>query len=227
MSQTATGTGKNYDLAVEDALKELGATHEQIDTIKVIQQAESGVFGLFGKKDAIVEVSLIEPEPEIVEEPEEEVLTVVGETDKARKAILFLNEVFNTMGLTCDIDAKESDGFLKINLKGDRMGILIGRRGQTLDSLQYLTSLAVNKEGDGYTRIILDTENYREKRQKTLEDLAKKMADKAVRFNRRIKLEPMNPAERRIIHATLQNDRRVHTYSEGEDPYRRIVIQAH
>lgn len=227
MSQSVTGVGKTIDKAVQNALDKLGLSEDQVE-VKVIQKPESGVFGFFGKKDAIVEVTQKVVEPEIPEEIEEVEIEVVEEPviDKAEKAVEFLTQLFDTMEIDCEIEVQEDDDFLKINLIGDKMGILIGRRGQTLDAIQYLTSLAVNKEGDDYQRIIIDTENYRNKRQKTLEDLADKMANKALRYGRRVSLEPMNPAERRIIHARLQNNKNVTTYSEGQDPYRYIVIQA-
>ena len=138
----------------------------------------------------------------------------------------FLNQVFAAMSMevtiTCSFEEKERE--LSINLTGADMGILIGKRGQTLDSLQYLTSLVVNKECDGYVRVKLDTENYRERRKATLESLAKNIAYKVKRTRRNVSLEPMNPYERRIIHAALQNDRYVVTRSEGEEPFRHVVI---
>ena len=133
------------------------------------------------------------------------------------------------MEIPCELEIAENvtdEGtFLNVNLIGENMGILIGRRGQTLDSIQYLTSLVVNKKAQEYTRVIVDTENYREKRKQTLEALADKMASKVGRYKKRISLEPMNPAERRIIHARLQDNENVVTFSEGNDPYRHVVIQ--
>ena len=113
---------------------------------------------------------------------------------------------------------------LNIDLAGAEMGVLIGKRGQTLDSLQYLVSLVINKDVDGYVRVKVDTENYRERRAKTLENLARNVAFKVKRTRRAVELEPMNPYERRIIHSALQNDRYVTTYSEGEEPYRHVVV---
>lgn len=142
------------------------------------------------------------------------------------KAKEFLLQVFGAMGMTVVIetafDAKESE--LQVMMSGEDMGILIGKRGQTLDSLQYLVSLVVNKETEGYLRVKLDTENYRERRKETLESLAKNISYKVKRTKRSVSLEPMNPYERRIIHSALQNDRYVTTRSEGEDPYRHVVI---
>lgn len=144
--------------------------------------------------------------------------------EKASKE--FLGQVFGAMGMEVIVTASfdEKDRELILDLSGADMGILIGKRGQTLDSLQYLTSLVVNKECDGYVRVKLDTENYRERRKATLESLAKNIAYKVKRTRRSVSLEPMNPYERRIIHAALQNDRYVVTRSEGEDPFRHVVI---
>lgn len=144
-------------------------------------------------------------------------------TDIARA---FLNDVFEAMNLTVVIDIKydELEHFMDIDLSGDEMGILIGKRGQTLDSLQYLTSLVVNKDVDNYIRVKVDTENYRKRRKDTLENLAKNIAFKVKRTKRPVSLEPMNPYERRIIHSALQNDRYVVTHSEGDEPFRRVVV---
>ncbi len=144
--------------------------------------------------------------------------------EKAAKE--FLGQVFGAMGMevTVTVSFEERDKELILDLAGPDMGILIGKRGQTLDSLQYLTSLVVNKECEGYVRVKLDTENYRERRKATLESLAKNIAYKVKRTRRSVSLEPMNPYERRIIHAALQNDRYVVTRSEGEDPFRHVVI---
>ena len=128
------------------------------------------------------------------------------------------------MAVVVDTQFDEADASLAIELSGDDMGVLIGKRGQTLDSLQYLVSLVVNKDEEDYIRVKLDTENYRQRRKETLENLAKNMAYKVKRTKRSFSLEPMNPYERRIIHAALQNDRYVTTHSEGEEPFRRVVI---
>ena len=138
----------------------------------------------------------------------------------------FLSKIFSSMNIEVSIAAayNEEEQELSINLEGEDMGILIGKRGQTLDSLQYLVSLIVNKGTDGYLRVKLDTENYRERRKETLETLAKNIAYKVKRTKRPVSLEPMNPYERRIIHAALQNDKYVTTRSEGEEPFRHVVI---
>ena len=142
------------------------------------------------------------------------------------KAIAFLGEVFGAMDMGVNIETafNQEEKELSINLEGDDMGILIGKRGQTLDSLQYLVSLVVNRESEDYIRVKLDTENYRERRKETLETLAKNIAYKVKRTRRSVSLEPMNPYERRIIHSALQNDKYVVTRSEGEEPFRHVVI---
>ena len=143
--------------------------------------------------------------------------------EKVRK---FLDQVFEAMHMEVDIQFPEADeeNTVSVNLAGDDMGVLIGKRGQTLDALQYLTNLAVNKNTDTYTRIKMDTENYRERRKETLENLARNLAYKVKRTKKPMKLEPMNPFERRVIHCALQGDRYVETHSEGEEPYRYVVI---
>ena len=138
----------------------------------------------------------------------------------------FLNKVFEAMKLNVVIDIKynEENATMDIDLSGDEMGVLIGKRGATLDSLQYLVSLVANKEADNYIRVKVDTENYRQRRKDTLENLAKNISYKVKRTKRSVSLEPMNPYERRIIHSALQNDRFVTTHSEGDEPFRRVVV---
>ena len=144
----------------------------------------------------------------------------------ADKAKEFLKEVFDAMNIVVVIDVKydEENRNIDIELSGDEMGVLIGKRGQTLDSLQYLVSLVVNKDEDEYIRVKVDTEDYRKRRKETLENLAKNIAYKVKRTKRPVSLEPMNPYERRIIHSALQNDKYVTTHSEGEEPFRRVVV---
>lgn len=204
MNKTVTGSGKTIDDAINSGLEQLGVTKDQVE-ITIIQVPETGIMKLFGKKEAIVEVTLLNTPGKLATE--------------------FLTEVFEAMKIPCKIETRLEDNLLFINLEGKDMGILIGRRGQTLDSLQYLTSLVINRHSEEYVRIILDTEEYRAKREKTLEALGEKMAGKAVYYRKKMILEPMNPSERRIIHAKLQNHDKVITFSEGEEPYRRVVIQ--
>jgi len=159
-------------------------------------------------------------EPIIEREPEEN-LKVVEE----HAALTFLKKVTEDMGLVVDITCKEGQKSLYIDINGKDSGTIIGKRGQTLDAIQYLTSLIVNKEQDNYTRVVVDAENYRAKREKTLEQLALRLAAKVQRTKRSVKLEPMNPYERKVIHATLQAHPQVTTRSEGQDPYRRVIIE--
>lgn len=140
-------------------------------------------------------------------------------------AIKFLEEVTQNMGLDLQIKGKEGRDVLYIDIQGKESGTIIGKRGQTLDAIQYLTSLVVNKGNSGYTRVVVDAENYRTKREKTLELLAIRLAKKVVKTKRNVKLEPMNPYERKVIHATLQSNPHVTTRSEGQDPYRRVIIE--
>lgn len=159
-------------------------------------------------------------------ERRERPLVKVDEVEVQKKAKEFLYQVFGAMAMQVTIETSfdAEEGELQVSMTGDDMGILIGKRGQTLDSLQYLLSLVVNKETEGYLRVKLDTENYRKRRKETLETLANNISYKVKRTKHPVSLEPMNPYERRIIHSALQNDRYVVTRSEGEDPYRHVVI---
>ena len=154
------------------------------------------------------------------------VLTDEQISEIKKKAHEFLVGVFNTMDMSVEIseDYQKDTGILTVNMEGEDMGVLIGKRGQTLDSLQYLVSLVVNKDVDGYIHVKADTENYRERRKKTLENLARNIAFKVKRTRQPVALEPMNPYERRIIHSALQNEKYITTYSEGEEPYRKVVV---
>lgn len=178
------------------------------------------------KKEVKKEAPVVEePKAEAkVEKKEAEVVAIEEGTMKACEE--FLAEVLKAMGME-DVEftsTVDEDGALAIEMKGDNMGILIGKRGQTLDSLQYLTNRIANKSQDGYVRVKLDTEDYRRRRKQTLENLAKNIAYKVKRTRKPVSLEPMNPYERRIIHSALQGDDRVSTHSEGEEPYRRVVV---
>ena len=141
------------------------------------------------------------------------------------EALRFLKEVIKEMGLDLDITAKKGENSLYLDIQGKDSGTIIGKRGQTLDAIQYLTSLVANKESEVYTRVVVDAENYRAKREKTLEALANRLANKVVKTKRSVKLEPMNPYERKVIHAALHDHPKVVTRSEGQDPYRRVVIE--
>ena len=201
-----TVTAKTVDDAITQASLQLGVSSDKL-RYEVVEKGSTGLLGgLIGAKPAIIRAGKIETIDE--------------------KAADFLNSVFDAMGIRVTIDVKlnEGDKEMDINLSGDEMGLLIGKRGQTLDSLQYLVSLVVNKESEEYLRVKLDTENYREIRKETLETLAKNIAYKVKRTRRSVALEPMNPYERRIIHSALQNDKVVFTRSEGEEPFRHVVI---
>ncbi len=180
------------------------------------------------KKETLKEEEVkSEPVVEIVEEEapvkEEKLAEVAPETKEACEK--FLVDVLKTMGMEVKLTSSiDEDGALSINMEGDNMGILIGKRGQTLDSLQYLTNRVANKMQEGYVRVKLDTKNYRQRRKDTLENLAKNIAHKVKRTKKAVSLEPMNPYERRIIHSALQGDKYVSTHSEGEEPYRRVVV---
>ena len=177
------------------------------------------------KKEEKVIEKVVEKAVEKEEVPvkEEKLAEVLPETTAACET--FLKDVLKTMGMEVTLTSEiDEDGALSINMEGENMGILIGKRGQTLDSLQYLTNRVANKMQDGYVRVKLDTENYRQRRKETLENLAKNIAHKVKRTKKAVSLEPMNPYERRIIHSALQADKYVSTHSEGEEPYRRVVV---
>ena len=159
--------------------------------------------------------------PIIPREPEENLV----ELKEDHPALAFLKETTEKMGLALDIDGKEGNSSIYINISGKDSGTVIGKRGQTLDAIQYLTSLVVNKEKEKYVRVVVDAENYRSKREATLEQLANRLAEKVVRTRKSVRLEPMNPYERKVIHATLQSNPNVTTKSEGEEPYRRVIIE--
>lgn len=198
-----TKSGKTVDDALHEALKELNVSKDEVE-VTVIDEGIKGFLGMFGAKDAVIQV--------------------VRKFNPEKIAVTFLNEMFQAMHMNVSIETKLKEKQLSIELSGDEIGILIGKRGQTLDSIQYLVSLVVNKGNSPYISILLDTENYRQRRKETLESLAYNLAKKVKQTKRNVVLEPMNPYERRIIHSSLQNDRYVTTYSEGEEPYRNVVI---
>lgn len=197
-------SAKTVNDAITDACQKFVVTSDKLDYV-VVEEGTSGFLGI-GSKPAVIKAR------------------VKGTV--ADKAKDFLNEVFNAMNMIVVIDAKydEENRNLNIELSGDEMGVLIGKRGQTLDSLQYLVSLVVNKNVEEYIRVKVDTEDYRERRKETLENLAKNIAYKVKRTKRPVSLEPMNPYERRVIHSALQNDKYVTTHSEGDEPFRRVVV---
>ena len=197
-------TAKTVDDAITEACQKFTVTSDKLE-YEIIEEGKSGLLGI-GAKPAVIKVRV----KSSVE-------------DKAKD---FLKDVFAAMNLTVVVDVKynEAESTMDVDLSGDEMGILIGKRGQTLDSLQYLVSLVVNKDTENYIRVKVDTENYRKRRKDTLENLAKNISYKVKRTKRPVSLEPMNPYERRIIHSALQNDRYVTTYSEGDEPFRHVVV---
>jgi spoIIIJ-associated protein len=197
-------SAKNVDDAITQATVQLGITSDQLE-YEIIEKGTTGFLGL-GSKNAVIRARVK--------------CSVEG---SARD---FLLSVFDAMKMEVELSIQVDDEnhMVDIELKGDDMGILIGKRGQTLDSLQYLTNLAVNKNAEQYYKVKVDTEDYRKRRKETLENLAKNIAYKVKRTKRSVSLEPMNPFERRIIHSALQNDRYVTTHSEGDEPFRHVVV---
>lgn len=176
------------------------------------------------KAEPVQEAAVVEEKEEVKKERKVAVLTVEEQEEVKAKAVEFLKNVLTTMGMQVEVNSTYEDEVLNVELAGDDMGVLIGKRGQTLDSLQYLTSLVVNKEQQDYVRVKVDTENYRSRRKDTLENLAKNIAFKVRKTRKPVVLEPMNPYERRIIHSALQGNKYVETYSEGNEPYRHVVV---
>lgn len=197
-------TAKTVNDAITDALVRLSVTSDQLD-YEVVSEGSTGFLG-FGSKPAVIRARKKFSVEDIVRD--------------------FLERVFHAMDMEVEIVSKydEENGIIDVEFKGSEMGVLIGKRGQTLDSLQYLTNLAVNKQTESYVKVKLDTEDYRKRRKETLENLAKNISFKVKRTKRPISLEPMNPFERRVIHSALQNDRFVSTHSEREEPYRHVVV---
>lgn len=200
-------SGKTVEEALRYALARLGVEREEVE-IEVIQKPEKGLLGIIGRKDAIIEVTKkIDKEVNIVDEVRD-----------------VLDRLLKNMGIIANLEIEEKENSIYVDISGDDMALVIGRRGETLDSLQYLLSLAINKNKEEYIRILLDAEEYRMKRKKTLQNLARRLAKKAKTKKSDIVLEPMNPYERRIIHSTLQNIFGINTISRGKDPYRKVVI---
>ena len=227
--------GKTKNDAITEACRHFSIPSDELD-YEVIDEGKTGFLGM-GARPAIVRARVKEEEkesqPESVKTEETPVVASVAAASAAIEDIdveavskKFLTDIFAAMGIGVEIAAvyDESQRTLEVDLSGDEMGVLIGKRGQTLDSLQYLISLVVNKGTNEYIRVKVDTENYRQRRKETLENLAKNIAYKVKRTRRPVSLEPMNPYERRIIHSALQNDRYVTTHSEGDEPFRRVVV---
>lgn len=197
-------SARTVDDAITEALIRLGTTSDKVE-YEVIEKGSTGILGI-GRKDAVIRARKKNDVNDNIQE--------------------FLDQVFDAMNLNVEIliDREEGSNVINVELKGDDMGVLIGKRGQTLDSLQYLTNLAVNRHAESYVKVKIDTEDYRKRRRETLENLARNIAYKVKRTKHSVSLEPMNPFERRVIHSALQNDRFVATHSEGDEPYRHVVV---
>ena len=197
-------SAKTVDDAITEACQKLMVPSDKLE-YEVVEEGSSGFLGI-GAKPAIIRAK--------------------AKSSVADVSKYFLKDVFEAMNMAVVVDVKydEENKNIDIELSGDEMGVLIGKRGQTLDSLQYLVSLVVNKDSEEYIRVKVDTEDYRKRRKETLENLAKNIAYKVKRTKRSVSLEPMNPYERRINHSALQNDKYVTTHSEGEEPFRRVVV---
>ncbi|MCM1181445.1 MAG: protein jag [Clostridium sp.] len=231
---------KTVDEAITAATIEFGVTSSELD-YEIVEKGSSGFLGI-GAKPAVIKarkknektdsnedfsnVSVNEKSAKSKKETKKVSVGAGADTEIVKKTKEYLNTLFHAMKIETEVTISfdEESNNMSIDLEGPEMGILIGKRGQTLDSLQYLISLFVNKESESYIRVKLDTENYRARRKDTLENLAKNIAYKVKRNRRSITLEPMNPYERRIIHSALQNDKYVATRSEGEEPYRKVVV---
>lgn len=196
---------KSQEEAIKKALLDLDVSEDDIEVVE-LEAPSKGFLGFLGSKEGLYEITVIE-----------------RETDVAKS---FIETLLKNAKVNADVEVKQEDNLIKVNIKGDEAACLIGRRGDTLDSIQFLTGLALNKiNKDSHTRVLVDIENYREKREESLIRYANKMAREVAKTKKTKKLDYMNPYERRIIHSALQNDRYVITYSEGTDPYRRLVIE--
>ena len=196
---------KSQEEAIKKALLDLDVSEDDIEVVE-LEAPSKGFLGFIGSKEGLYEITVIE-----------------RETDVAKS---FIETLLKNAKVNADVEVKQEDNLIKVNIKGDEAACLIGRRGDTLDSIQFLTGLALNKiNKDSHTRVLVDIENYREKREESLIRYANKMAREVAKTKKTKKLDYMNPYERRIIHSALQNDRYVITYSEGTDPYRRLVIE--
>lgn len=231
MAEVLEASGKTVDAALETALAQLGVDASQVD-YEVIEQPSRGFFGLFGGKPARIRVTAKasaavcrESEPAVQAEAPAAAGSAISLAEQTQRAEDFLRDVFAAMKLDVKIERGESEEGILFHLIGDHLGILIGKHGQTLDSLQYLANLAANRGiSENRARIIIDIEDYRSRREETLQRLAGHLADKACRIGEEIHLEPMNRHERKIIHMALQENRRVLTYSAGDEPRRYVVI---
>ncbi|MEC0235606.1 RNA-binding cell elongation regulator Jag/EloR [Paenibacillus kribbensis] len=242
-------SGKTVEDAVKQGLSQLGVSRERV-TVNVLEQPSKGFLGWLGVKKAKVELTLLsEPSPETIHTAEPHVSaqapfrtgqavteaepvtreahinpTSTGQADPYEEAVRFIRETAAGMGLDVEVDVHHRKDESILDISGPSLGMLIGRRGQTLDALQYLTNIVANRHSDKFIRIVLDAEQFRARRQKTLEDLADRLANQAIRYGKEVVLEPMPSQERKLIHAKLQQHAQVRTYSKGDEPNRRVVI---
>jgi spoIIIJ-associated protein len=240
-----TATGKTIEDAVEQGLSQLGTSRKRVN-VTVLEQPSKGFLGFIGARKAKVELTLL-PEPAVDEvkaaesshvhdyqaqpvkgEPPVEQLSAAAEPankiDPYEEAVRFVRETAAGMGLGVEVEVRHGKDESVMDISGSDLGMLIGRRGQTLDALQYLTNIVANRHADGYVKIVLDAENFRMRRQKTLENLAERLAAQVARSGKEVILEPMPPNERKMIHAALQRHAEVRTFSKGDEPNRRVVI---
>ncbi len=211
-------TGKTVEEALKAALVELNVTEDRVE-YEVLEAPSKGFLGLIGTKPAKIKVTVKEVERV------EESAAVLATNKPLETAIQFLKDIFHGMHMDVKIETKETLDGIVLDLHGEDLGILIGKHGQTLDALQYLTNLAANRDmSEAKIRIMIDVENYRKRREETLYRLAMRLADKVKRTGDKITLEPMSRHERKVIHMALQDERRILTYSDGEEPFRKVVI---
>lgn len=210
MSNCVEKIGKTVEEAVKKALQELNVTEENVE-IEVLEEPTKGLLGI-GAKPALVRVSVKEEEIKVVEE------------NKVEKINEVISSITSCLGLEVKSNISDTDDAFKVNLEGENLGLIIGYKGETLDALQLLTNVIVNKTGE-YKRVMVDAQNYREKRKETLIALAHRRAKDVVRYGKSITLEPMTPGERRIIHLALEGDSKVTTISVGSEPFRKVVIK--
>ncbi len=199
-----TASGKTVEEAVQSALEQLNTTRDHVE-VDVIDEGKKGILGVFGSKQAIVKVTIAQ-----------------NQIEQAEK---FLQEVTENMNVTTQVTTTVKGNHVTFELSGEKIALLIGKRGQTLNAIQYLVHLVLNKDGKGYYTVTVDAEGYRGRRKETLESLAHKMADKATRLNKKVALEPMPAFERKLIHSALQKNKDITTYSDGVEPHRHIVIK--
>ncbi|AZS18047.1 RNA-binding cell elongation regulator Jag/EloR [Paenibacillus lutimineralis] len=225
-------SGKTVEEAVRQGLAMLGTTEDQV-AVNVLEQPSKGFLGLIGVKGAKVELTLLSNSPAVPPKGDrsedrslesQKDLSSNTDQDPYQEAASFIKDVGENMGLQVDVEIVQKKDATVLNISGNDLGMIIGRRGQTLDALQYLANIIANRYSDSYIRIILDAENFRERRKKTLEDLAVRLAGRVVRTRKEVALEPMPPQERKVIHSKLQDHPEVKTFSKGEEPNRRVVI---